>query len=244
MKSLAWIQLFMNIGLLGVIFLIFGYALPDIDFNNFIFFNQENIFLPYGVIMFSLMGLNAVPEVAQILKKKKDLKGVVIVSIITAIFVYLLFAFSVVGVSGSNTSPDAFQGMVPYLGQRIIIIGSFLGMLAISTSFLILGNYLKNSLILDYNFKFFPAFLVTIFSPLALYLIGFREFIMVISFIGVFVGLIDGLVIILNYLKSRKMGDQEPDYSLNIPKQALSFIVLILVFGVLSQIIYHVIKPI
>ncbi len=238
-RSLAWIQLAMDIGFLGIILLIFNYALPAISFDNFISFSRENIFLPYGVIMFSMIGLNAVPEVAQILKNKKELKKVIIYSILISIAVYLFFALAIVGVSGSATSPDAFQGLVPYLGDGVIVVGSLLGMFAVSTSFIILGNYLKNSLILDYNFNARSAFLITIFSPLILYLLGFREFIIVISFIGVFVGLLEGIIIILNYRQSRKKGDQEPAYSLNLPKGVLCFIVIVLTLGVLSQIIHY-----
>lgn len=238
-KSLAWIQLIMDIGFLGVIILIFSNALPLINFDNFISVSRENILLPYGVIMFSLIGLNAVPEVAHILKKKRDLKQVIIVSLLISVCVYIFFGISVVGVSGLETSPEAFQGLVAYLGEKIIVIGSLLGMLAVSTSFLILGNYLKNSLILDYKIGFYPAFLITVFSPLVLYIIGIRQFISVIAFIGVFVGFLEGLIIIKNYLKSLKQGNRQPGYSLKITKPVLCFIIVVLSFGVFSQIVYY-----
>ena len=71
MKSIAWIQLLMNAGFLGAILLVFFYSFPKIDIGNFILADSKYIFLPYGVILFSLIGWNAIPEIETILVKKK-----------------------------------------------------------------------------------------------------------------------------------------------------------------------------
>lgn len=236
-KSIAWSELLMNIGFFAVIFLIFFFSFPKIDASNFILANRNFIFLPYGIILFSLVGWNAVPEIERILTKKKNLKKVIIFSIIVALGFYFLFGLIISGVTGQNTTQEAFQGLIPVLGQKIMILGGLFGLFAVSTSFLILGNYLKNTLRFDYNFPYFISFLIACFSPLILFSLGIREFIWVIAFVGTFVGLIEGTVISLVYKKAKKAGERTPEYSLKIPSPLIYLTIAILILGTVSHLL-------
>jgi tyrosine-specific transport protein len=242
MKSIAWVQLLMNAGFLGAVLLIFFYSFPKIDMGNFILADPQYIFLPYGVILFSLVGWNAIPEVETILVKKKDLKKVIFWAIAISLSFYFLFGLFISGLTGQNTTPEAFEGLVPILGQKIIILGGIFGLFAISTSFLILGNYLKNTLIFDYRFPYLFAFFIATFSPLLLFLSGVREFIWVIAFVGTFIGLIEGTMIILVYKKAKKQGDKIPEYNLKIPRYIPYFVMIVLVLGAIAQTIYYFIS--
>ncbi|MCD6500580.1 amino acid permease [bacterium] len=238
-KSIAWTEVFLNIGFLVVIFLIFFFSFPKINPANFVLANKNYIFLPYGIILFSLVGWNAVPEIERILSKKGNLKKVIISSMVFVVGFYFLFGLIISGVTGQNTTEEAFQGLLPILGRKIMILGGLFGLFCVSTSFLILGNYLKNALIFDYHFPRFLAFFLACFSPLALFLTGIREFIWVIAFVGTFMGLIEGTVICLVYKNAKKLGERVPEYSLKIPKILLYLIPLIFIFGAISQIIYY-----
>jgi tyrosine-specific transport protein len=239
MKSIAWIQLLMNAGFFGAVLLIFLYGFPKIDIGNFILANPKYIFLPYGVILFSLVGWNAVPEIETILIKKKNLKKVIFWAIAISLSFYFLFGLFINGLTGQNTTQEALEGLIPILGQKIMILGGIFGFFVISTSFLILANYLKNTLIFDYRFPFLLAFVLAVFSPLVLFLIGIKEFIWIIAFVGTFMGLIDGIAIILIYKKAKKQGDKIPEYSLRIPQYLPYLIMIVLTFGAIIQAIYY-----
>jgi hypothetical protein len=152
---------------------------------------------------------------------------------------YFLFGLLISGVTGSNTSPEAFQGLVPFLGQKVMLLGAIFGIFAVSTSFLTSANYLKNTLIFDYKIPFLISFSLVIFIPLILFLIGVRQFIWVIAFIGIFMGLVDGTVISLIYQKAKKYGDRIPEYSLNIPKYFFYSIIIILFLGAFIEILKY-----
>jgi len=239
MRSIGWIQVLMNAGLFGAAFLIFLYGFPKLYIGNFILANPKYIFLPYGVILFSLVGWNAVPEIETILVKKRNLRKVIFWAVVISLSFYFLFSLFINGLTGQNTTQEAFEGLIPILGQKIMILGGIFGFFTISTSFLILANYLKNTLIFDYRFPFLLAFVLAVFSPLVLFLIGIREFIWVIAFVGTFMGLIDGIAIILIYKKAKKQGDKIPEYSLRIPQCLPYLIMTVLTFGAIIQAIYY-----
>lgn len=230
-RSIAWSELLMNLGFLIAIFLIFSFCLPKVNLNNFTLVNKNFIFLPYGVLLFSLIGWNAVPEIESILTKKAKLKKVILSSLLFVLGFYFLFGFTIGGVSGKFTTDDAFSGLSNFLGEKIMIFAGVFGLLAVATSFLILGNYLKNTMFFDYHLSYLPSFLIATFSPLIFFLLGIREFILVIALVGTFTALVDGTIICLIYQKAKKIGERIPEYSLKIPPALIYLVIAILVGG-------------
>ena len=241
-KTIAPLEIFTNLFFFIIIFFIFFLLLPKINLENFHFINLNHLFLPYGVIMFSLMAFTAIPEMTDVLteqKERKDLKKIIIFASIITIILYLLFSLSIIGVSGKSTSQDALFGLVPFLGKKIVILGALVGVITLADSFLIICLYFKNVLIFDYKLPKIWAFLISIFLPLFLFLIGFREFISVIGFIGTILAMIEGIVILLIFSKIKKLGDREPEYSLKIPTFLIYFLIIIFILGAISQIFYY-----
>jgi len=233
-KLVARAEFFTNLSFILIIFLVFYLTFPKIDFQNFHLVDFKNIFLPYGVILFALTGWNAIPEMAEILEErseKKKFKKAIIFSVILATFLYILFALSVIGVSGKNTSADAFSGLLPHLSKNIILLGVLAGVITIADSFLILGLYLKNSLIYDFNIKKNLSFLLAWGIPLILFLLGFRQFIGVIGLAGTIIGAIEGILIILIFQKAKTLGNREPEYSLRVPTPFLYVLILVFILG-------------
>jgi amino acid permease len=171
--------------------------------------------------------------------EKRDLKKIIIFASIITIILYLFFSLSVIGVSGEKTSQDALSGLSQFLGKKIVILFALIGVITLADSFLIIDLYFRNTLIYDYHFpKIFSSFLAT-FLPLFFFLIGFRQFIPVISFIGTILAMIEGIVILLIFEKVKKLGDREPEYSLKIPKFLIYILGAIFILGAISQIFYH-----
>jgi len=240
-KLVARAEFFTNLTFFLIIFLIFCLSLPKLNFQNFNLFDFQNIFLPYGVILFALTGWSAIPEMAEVLKNRKErkkFKKAIVGSTIIAISLYLLFALSVIGVSGENTSADTFSGLFSYLDKKIILLGVLAGVITITDSFLIIGLYLKNTLIYDYKFQKTPAFLLAWATPLILFLLGFRQFIDVIGFAGIFIGTIEGIIIVLIFKKAKLLGDREPEYSLNVPSFLPYTLMLIFILGAISHLFF------
>jgi len=237
-ESIVSFETIMNIGLLIVFILIFAFSFFKIKTENFTLINKDYFFLPFGVFLYSLVGWNAVPEIEKILDNKKDLKKVIISALIIVASICFLFGLILSGVSGNQTTKEVFQGLIPFLGSKIILFGGLFGVLAVATSFLILSNYLKNTLVFDYKVPYMIAFLFTVFIPFTFYVLGVREFLNIISFVGGFIGLIDGTIICLVYKKAKKNGDRIPEYSLKVPNLIIYSIVLILALGAVGQVIY------
>ena len=239
-KAIAPAAVFTNIAFFIIVFIVISFLLPKFSINNFDLFNSGNIFLPYGIIMFSLTGFAAIPEITDILKTSKErkrLKTVIIVSSFISIILYLLFSLGVVGVSNGSTSEEALSGLVPFLGQKIIILGALFGVITIADSFLIICLYFRNTLIYDYGFSKILASSVASFLPLLLFL-KFQNFTQVVGFAGTILGTIEGIIILLIFKKAKKLGDRTPEYSLNVSNFLIYSLILLLVLGGFFQLVY------
>jgi tyrosine-specific transport protein len=233
-KLVAIAEFFTNLSFIFIIFLIFCFALPKINFQNFYLIDLQNIFLPYGIILFSLTGWSAIPEMGELLRKKeerKKLKKIILFSVTISTLLYIIFTFSVIGISGQNTSANALSGLFPYLSKNIVLLGVLAGAITIGDSFLILGLYLRNSLIYDFKVQKKFAFLIAWGIPLVLFLSGLREFIEVIGLAGTLIGAIEGIIIILIFKKAKLLGNREPEYNLKVPNFLLYILMAIFILG-------------
>ncbi|MCH8987064.1 amino acid permease [Patescibacteria group bacterium] len=238
-QLIARAEFFMNLLLLLFGAVIFTFALPHVQSTNFTFIDRNNIFLPYGVILFSLFGWAAIPEIADLFKSKKDkrnLDNVIVWTFAIVIAFYLAFSFIIVGVSGQNTSPNTLDGLVPFLGQNIVIVGSLFGLVALASSFLILGNYLKNSLRYDFKLPYLVSAGIAVFIPFVVYFAGIRDVISVMGILGAVLGAVEGVIIILIFKRAKKKGKRTPEYSLRFPKILLVSVMIILVLGAAAEI--------
>jgi amino acid permease len=232
LKRVSIIELILTFFFIFVVLLIFTFGLDKINFNNLKTINFEFWFLPYGVLLFAFSGMSSVPIQREILRGNEvKLKKSILWSVLLVGFLYFIFAFIVVGISGDATSPDAISGLFDFLGEKIIIISSIFGLLAISTSFLMLGVSLDEVFRWDYGMKKFLSWFFTILPPLGLFFSGFRNFIDVINLAGsLAVGLIM-IVVIFIFMAAKAKGDRIPEYNLDIPK---GFIYLMLVFFIIG----------
>jgi tyrosine-specific transport protein len=198
-----------------------------IGISNFEF-SASNLFLPYGVILFSLWGAALIPEVEEMLGEKKNLiLKIVPIAILIPALVYLFFIYLILGISGSQTTESALGGLKAVLGDGIVALALLFGLLTTFTSFIALGLTLKKVFWYDLKLTKNLAFVITCFVPLFLYLAGLKSFISVIGAVGGIMLAIDGILILLMYNKIR-------------PERKLITYPLILLFlaGILYSIVY------
>ncbi len=237
-RTIARIEVFMFTLLVLVFLVIFSGSIPSINLNNFTFTNWSNIFLPYGVILFALVGLQAIPEIHSVIKNdgKKFVRSIIFGSLIAA-FITFLFGAAVLGVSGIDTSNEAISGLTPFVGKWILYTGASLGVLAVATSYLIFGVNLKETFIYDWNIKKSWSNAAAVLVPGILVILGVRSFIEVIGVTGAFFGAVNGSAIALMFTKAKTKGKKSPHFNLRIPKLVVWIVILALLTGGVYEII-------
>lgn len=232
---------FINMARFLAIGIIFWLALPHVKLENISLFDGGNVFLPYGVILFSLAGWVAIPEIAELFKgskEKRRLDNAIMVGSVLVVTLYVAFSLIVVGVSGKATSQDALSGLTPFLGQGAIVFGALFGVFAVSGSFLVLGSYLKNSLTYDLKLPRDVAGFLTILLPLGLFLFGVREFIPVVGVLGTWLGFVEALLIMALFWRARKRGDRKPEYEVKVPRILPVLAMLLIIGGALVGVLF------
>jgi tyrosine-specific transport protein len=227
-KIISKVEIFDLIAFLMILILIFLKGFSQFKTTNlFPCLDFSQIFLPYGPILFSLWGAALIPEVEEMLgENKRILPKIILISILIPIIFYLLFIFSILGISGQKTTESALIGLRDSLGQGIVLPMLLFGILTTFTSFIALGLTLKKVFWYDLKIEKNLAFLITCLIPIILFLIGVKHFIPIISFVGGVMLGIDGILILLMYRKIK-------------PKNCLVYPLFLILFGgIIYEIIY------
>ena len=223
------------------LFLILGltaWALPHAHFIYLVQKGSGEIFLPYGVIFFSLIGSTAIPQLRDTLGGNvRAVKPVIFWSMILSAFFTALFALAVVGVSGSATSMDALQGLSARLGDRVVFVGSIIGLLTVITTSFAVALHLREVYTLDFHIKRVLAWGLVFVVPPILYLYLTPNFINAVAFTGAFMGGLDGILITLMHRHARVLGDRTPEYEIRIAPWIGNILIAIFVFGILIEMI-------
>lgn len=197
------------------IFCLLGWGLPFLRGAHLTSFSLHNLFIPYGVLLFATLGFFSIPEMAVNLgKEKRLLKSTILFATPFVAFLYLLFAFLVVGVSGAATTPIATIGLGAVLGDAALLLGNIFALFAMGTSFIALVYSVKHLYMSDYGFTHTHAFLAAVTVPLLMLLWGFGNFISVISLSGALAGGIMLLCIIYMHHHVKSFRDRVPEFSI------------------------------
>ncbi len=200
-------------------------------------FELSKFFIPYGVILFSFLGTAAIPEMKEELKKNsKNLKKAILIGSLIPIFLYGLFAAAVIGVSGNNITEVSTIGLGQVLGEGILIFTNLFAIFAMTTSFLALGLALKWLFNFDYKLNKNLSWGLTVFLPLALFLLGVKSFISTIGMAGSFAGGLDGILVVLMLWQAKKLKERKPEYSMKYSKVIGTVLIVVFVLGILYQI--------
>jgi len=225
---LVFLKIFIVVFLFFIIF-------PNIKMQNYTAFNPANIFLPYGVVLFAFLGASAIPEMRIELEKNKDkLKKAIILGSVIPIIIYALFAFFIVGLAGQKTAEIATLSL-QVLGKNMFIIGNIFAVLAMATSFLILGLALKWMFHYDYHIPKKLAWFLVFIIPLIAFFAGARSFIGIIGFVGAITGGIDGIIIVLMARAAKHRGDRKPEYSIPINWLIMALLIALFLLGITYQ---------
>ena len=224
--------------LLGVISLICFFVLPHVNINNLNSFNPGSFFLPYGVILFAFLGAVSIPEMKEELKENKAyMKKAIIIGCSIPLVVYIIFAFIVVGVTGINTTDGAILGLGNAIGYEMLVFGTLFGIITMMSSFLILAFSLKEMFEYDYKIDKFSSWFLTCSVPLVIFMLGVKSFVKTIGVAGSVSGGLMGILIVLMYIKAKKLGERKPEYSIKKNSIISWILILLFVFGIIYELL-------
>ena len=221
-----------------IVGLIVFFCLGDLNIENLKSFDFTKIFLPYGVILFAYSGVVAICEMREELQsKEKKLRGAIVWGSLIPAFLYLIFSFFVVSVSGNNTTEVATVGLGEVLGSHMVLIGNIFVVIAMATSFLATSFALKEMFLYDFKMSNFKAWLSTITIPFILAFSGYTTFINVLSFTGAIATGSIYIMVVLMHAKARKMGNRKPEFSIKGHWPLSLLLIIIFVLGILYQFV-------
>ena len=208
-----------------------------ISFANLTAINTNFLFLPFGVVLFALLSFFALPEINFVLKKDKILmKKILVFGTLITILFYVLFAFVGVGFNGVETPEIATVA----LGPIFIMLGIF----TMFTSYLALGNALRDHLIYDFKFKRISSWILSSLIPIFLFLLvkisKYFTFTKILSIGGAVSGGIIAILIFLMSKKAKEKKERKPEYSIYINWFIIILLSLIFAAGIVREILVAV----
>lgn len=224
-------MLFLKFGLLALLmFLVFRlnfFSLSTIPLTV-----PSQWLAPYGVILFAFLSTIVIPEMREEMRNCwRGLKTALIIGSLLVIIIYLIFTFVVLGTTGINTTEIATIGLGAKLGAVGLIIVNLFAVLAMIGAFIPLSYALKSVYHYDYKFSNIFAWLLTFIVPLLIIAVGLIDFIKNLALAGAVAGALDGILIILMFLRARRMRLRRPEFSITANWFALAFLMTIFLLG-------------
>lgn len=232
LEAIEKCELFMEFFNAIIITILIVLAFTHINMANVGSFNIAKFFVPYGVILFALMGASSIPEVRQELKgNEKSMKRALLIGILIPIVIYAIFAFITIGVTGSGTTEVATIGLGNVLGEKVLIFGNIFAVLTMATSALALGLALLWMFHYDYKLDKTLSWILTCFIPMFIVLLNVTSFIKAIGIAGVIAGGFEGVLIVLMAYKAKKHGERKPEYSVPVNHVLSAILIALFTFG-------------
>ncbi len=167
-------------------------------------FRKEYFFWPYGPLLFSLWGINAIPSVEEMVKSggkdvKKRLHQIMIISPVILAGVYFAFTAWILSITGAKVHESALMGLGEYLNPNLVFLALLAGVMVLLNAFIAQGNIVKEILMYDLKVKPGQAFTIAVAAPFVFFFLGLASFVPLVSFIGGLLLGADALLILFMY---------------------------------------------
>lgn len=204
LKKEASINAVLTALLIGFIIFLIVFLFPRAAFENLSGFHFQNIFAPYGVLLFALSGALVIPDLITFLGRDRILaRRAIMTGTLLPAILYFFFVFAVVSALGIQVSEETIQGLGLVLGERLVLLGSVIGLLAVFTSYIALNTSFQALLALDFRMPRILSWAGVALLLLVFYFSGFRHFLPVIGTVGTIGVGIDSFLIIATYRRMR-----------------------------------------
>lgn len=248
-RRLALGELLATISMILLIVLLVSSSFARNDFSLLLDFSRfslplvslPNIFLPYGAILFALWGRTAIPPLVRMLKGKISaelLKKTILAGVFISALVYLFFVFGVLNYSVRlPITEDALSGLLMVLPAGLVWLIGLLGLLALFTSYAVIGRNIYQGLTLDVKANKLVAGLGVALIPMLIYLAGFRSLISLVGVVGGIFIAAEGILIPLIWLKASKQNTERALIK-RLPSVLPYFLMAVFIGGIVYQFIY------
>ncbi|MDD5251966.1 MAG: aromatic amino acid transport family protein [Patescibacteria group bacterium] len=180
---------------------VFVSAAPDIRLINLPWVNLQDAFLPYGVILFALSALPAIPQMEDTLRGRHEhYRQAIVTGTVIGVLLTAAFGLCVYGVTGMATTPDTVTGLQARLGDGIASLAAAVGFIAVMNCSFNIGNNIRTTFQFDYGRGRVSSWLLTVGVPIGLILVSDSSFVSVIGFSGAVFGGVTSVVVALLYL--------------------------------------------
>jgi len=202
-KKLTKAESFLTILLILLMVIIPFRLLPFVRLENIILLGGRPLFF-WGATLFSLVGFSVIPEVEEVLRKRRRfLIPVIIIGSLLPVALYLFFTFTIWGASGGMVTVDALSGLSAF-SPLLSRLGAIIGLLALITSFLSLVNVSKEVYFRDLKIPEGYAKLLAVAPGFFGIFLSPPSFVGIISYTGAISLAISGTMINLIFLKMNK----------------------------------------
>ncbi|MFS8158669.1 MAG: aromatic amino acid transport family protein [Candidatus Roizmanbacteria bacterium] len=209
-----------------------------ISLEHFVFAKPSEWIIPYGVLLFALSGVAAVPLMRKELEGHERLfKNAILTGSVIILVIYLLFMTIALGVTGLDTTKIATIGLGHKIGPIMVILGNVLAFFTMGTCFLTLSLALQNMFTFDFGLSHFKAWMITIFVPLAIFLLGLRDFIVIISVVGGIFLSLQSILVVFTFWASMRKGERAPEFHLGTLPILGTSLIVISVIGIMVMLL-------
>lgn len=218
LKKLTFLEFSITIGMILIIIMTFVLGLGKlgkIGLNDF-YPNFEGLLFPLGPLLFALGGRVAIPYLVKyfhlpnIGHQHRFIRRSIIWGTVIPAIVYGFFILGVLGLSRSVTE-DSISGLVGAVPGGLLAVLGVLGFLTLWSSYIVIGLDVKSVLLHDLKFSRAMRIAIVVLAPLALYFLGFQNFIGLVSFVGGIFLAVEGIFITLMWLKANRVISRKPD---------------------------------
>jgi hypothetical protein len=151
--------------------------------------------------------------------------------------VYFAFILGIFGLSSGVVAEDAVSRLVGRISYQFLAGIGILGLLSLWSSYILIGLNVKEILFLDLGLSRKISGLLVVGFPLALYLAGFTGFITLVSFVGGLFLSLEGILIILMWLKMNKVSAAPPVFVKRAHFATIIVILLVLMIVLGNEIL-------
>ena len=218
---------------ISIILFTFLFFFQEIKTENLVSVDYSNIFVPFGVVLFALLGFSSIPEMRiEIMGKERKLKKAIIVGTIIPVALYLIFTMTFLGVFGKTVSEVATISSDSFI--------PVLGIFTMMAAYFVLSFSLLNVFDYDLNTRK-NSFLFVSLVPILMYLItatfNLVSFVDILGIAGVVTGGLTIMIILLINIRAKVLGNRKPEFS--IPMNWFIFAIFAAVFamGVVFEIL-------
>lgn len=217
-RKMAFVEFLIAWGMIGIIVAIFLFSADKLGAvaANGSYLDFANLLLPLGPILFALGGRVAIPSLVKYFRipgvnhHHRLLRRAIIFGTVIPALVYGLFVLGILGLS-EDVAPDSVSGLIGKVPEEFLLALGILGILALWSSYIIIGADVNNVLRFDLKFSKATRLFAVIGGPLLLYFLSSQDFIRLVSFVGGIFLALEGIFVVFMWHKLNRRAEKKSD---------------------------------